>query len=86
VSLVLWGGRRGDVQYASREFWRRNLRVGVPTIEVDTAAWVDVGVVLHLPRPLNGYARDVYYVVDSMDGYRLAVLEKTRMEVVARGV
>lgn len=75
--IVLWGARRGDVQYGSRDFWRRNLRIGLPVIVVDRAVF-DVGDLFErLPD------RDVLRRVDSMEGCSLAFEEVTGLELFA---
>lgn len=33
MSTVLWGARNGDVQYASRDFWRRTIPFGATTLQ-----------------------------------------------------
>jgi hypothetical protein len=43
MGTVLWGARRGDVQYGSEAYWNTHLPTGVPTITVDTAAFWRVG-------------------------------------------
>jgi hypothetical protein len=44
--LVLWGKRRGDVQYNSREFWRRNIPIGAERLPVARALHFDVGAII----------------------------------------
>lgn len=68
MSVVLWGARRGDVQYASRAFWRLNLRIGLPTIDVGAPAYFDVGDAV----TVSGVERVLR--VDSMEGQRFAVV------------
>lgn len=68
---VLWGARRGDVQYASRDFWRNNLPFGVPTITVDTPHYFDVGARIEMLVDRG----DVLHVVGK-DGRLLAVVEE----------
>lgn len=46
MSTVLWGGRRGDVQYGGREWRRRNIPVGDGRITVVSARYFDVGMLL----------------------------------------
>lgn len=45
MATVLWGARSGDVQYASREFWRRNIPIDprVRRLGVESADAFDVG-------------------------------------------
>ena len=45
MSTVLWGRRRGDVQYGSRDYWRRNIpiRPDVQRVAVASSAYFDVG-------------------------------------------
>lgn len=43
MSTVLWGRRRGDVIYASRDFWRRNIPIGDARLTVASPAYFDVG-------------------------------------------
>lgn len=31
---VLWGGRRGDVQYGSRDYWMTRIPIGAASISV----------------------------------------------------
>lgn len=35
MRTVLWGRRRGDVQYNSRAYWRRNIPIGAMTVTCD---------------------------------------------------
>lgn len=46
--LVLWGRRKGDVQYASRDFWRRNIPIGDDRLTVSAAQFFDVGDVVDI--------------------------------------
>jgi hypothetical protein len=43
MSTVLWGARRGDVQFGSRDDWRRHIPIGDSRLTVDTANYFDVG-------------------------------------------
>jgi hypothetical protein len=45
VATVLWGKRRGDVQYGSRDYWRRRIpiRPDVLRVAVNSTAYFDVG-------------------------------------------
>lgn len=43
MSTVLWGARRGDVQYNSRAYWRRNIPIGAAHMAVASAVYFDVG-------------------------------------------
>jgi hypothetical protein len=79
VSTVLWGGRRGDVQFGSLDDWRRNVPIGCPTIVVDSPRYFDVGNLLEgRSRP----DRDVVMRVVGIRGDELGVREVTRMELV----
>ena len=50
MSTVLWGGRRGDVYYGSRDYWRRNCHIGHMRMTLQTAAYFDVGDWFETPR------------------------------------
>lgn len=45
MSTVLWGGRRGDVQYGSRDYWRKTIPIdpAVQVIAMHSSAYFDVG-------------------------------------------
>jgi hypothetical protein len=45
---VLWGARRGDVQYGSRDWRRRNIPIGARIMHVNSTAYFDVGDLLDI--------------------------------------
>jgi hypothetical protein len=49
-AAVLWGDRRGDVHYNSRDFWRRNIPIdpNVARVMVAGIAYFDVGDVVEV--------------------------------------
>jgi hypothetical protein len=65
--IVLWGKRRGDVQYGSRDFWRRNLPVGDLVLTVDRAVF-DVGDLFLIDRTAETFC------VTGIEGERIAVV------------
>lgn len=69
-STVLWGKRRGDVQYGSRDYWRRNIPTGAQALEVSSTAFYAPGdlVLVHADKSM-GYLR----VVGIEPGRRLGV-------------
>ena len=45
MATVLWGRRRGDVQYGSRAYWRTRIPIGAQTIATDVSYWEPYDVV-----------------------------------------
>jgi hypothetical protein len=43
VATVLWGKRRGDVQYGSRAYWMRRIPIGARTMQVWGSAYFAPG-------------------------------------------
>ena len=64
---VLWGARRGDVIYGSREFWRRDLPIGDEVLTVDRAVF-DVGDFFLIDRTAETFR------VTGVEGRRIAVV------------
>lgn len=48
MSLVLWGRRKGDVQFGSLQDWRTHIPVGATRVQLQSAAFFDVGEVLEV--------------------------------------
>jgi hypothetical protein len=40
---VLWGRRRGEIQFGSLDDWRRHIPVGAEVLVVESTAYFDVG-------------------------------------------
>lgn len=49
MAVVLWGGRRGDVQFGSRAWRRSRIPIGAETIDLASSAWFDVGTTMMAP-------------------------------------
>lgn len=43
MRTVLWGRRRGELQYNSRDYWRRNIPIGAVVMRVGSVHYFDVG-------------------------------------------
>jgi hypothetical protein len=69
MSTVLWGKRKGDVQYNSRDYWRRNIPIGAATVTVADRGLFDVGDIVGLLS--TGYA------VVGIEGYVLGLQART---------
>ena len=72
MATVLWGRRRGDVQYGSRAYWRRNIpiRPGVQRLAVSSTAYFDVGDALMVYGPLGN---PDYAWIEGIEGGSLGV-------------
>lgn len=49
--LVLWGARRGDIQFGSRDDWRRHIPVGAQRMTVEAPGYWDVGMPFEVVHP-----------------------------------
>lgn len=81
MATVLWGARRGDVQYGSRDFWRRNIPIGAPRLRVSWAQHFDVGMYVDITSWGRG-DRDVLLRVVGKEGDELGVRVVSAMEAV----
>lgn len=59
MNTVLWGGRKGDLHYPSREFWRRNIPIDpkVAHLTLASVAYMDVGMVIDITT--DGRSRQI---------------------------
>jgi hypothetical protein len=77
--VVLWGARRGDVQFGSRQDWRTHIPIGAPRVEVNSAAFFDVGsrfVLVGRGTPGEVFAGGLFEVV-GLEGNKMGVKRLT---------
>lgn len=76
MSTVLWGGRRGDVHYNSRGYWRRNIPIdpAVSRVAVECSHYFDVGVAVESRHEFSlETGSPVVHVIAGIEGGTLGV-------------
>lgn len=75
MSTVLWGKRPGDIQYASREYWRHNIPIdpAIRRVTVDGCWFEDSGVYIEIGGPFVAAVGNELHTIAGREGQELGM-------------
>lgn len=78
MSTVLWGRRRGDLQYNSRDYWRQTIPIdpAVVVLLLESTSYFDVGTLLEYQPDRDTISRVVGLELPGQIGVRTVTSEE----------